>query len=83
MTTLVSADVSGTDLTYTNSLSIGAEELGADFGALQRDVLKDLVCENKDMMVTINHGGSFTYKYIDQDGRLVASIDITKRDCGG
>lgn len=83
MTTLVSANASGADLTYTNRISVDAVEVDANFEELQRDVLKELVCGNEDMMVTINHGGSFTYEYIDPNGKPVASIGISKPDCAG
>lgn len=83
ITTLVSADASGTNLTYTNKVSVSAEALGSDFEEARREDLKDFVCGNKDMMITIDHGGSFTYKYIGNNEELIASIDITKRDCGG
>ena len=82
ITTLVSANASDINLTYTNRVSVSAEALGTDFEEARKEDLKAFVCGNKDMMITIDRGGSFTYKYIGKNEELIASIDIAKRDCG-
>lgn len=47
-----------------------------------RPIVKDRVCNNKDMKQSLQYGGIYTYTYYGNDGEFLSSFDIDRNDCG-
>lgn len=47
-----------------------------------RPIVKDRVCNNKDMKPSLQYGGIYTYTYYGNDEKFISSFDIDRNDCG-
>lgn len=81
ITVLTHTEARGTSLVYLYTLDLKADDLNPEFPTQQTSALSIAVCGKDNMIITIQNGGSFIYRYADSDSRLIEEIEIGREEC--
>lgn len=78
LTTLVSAEASGTTLQYNSRVDLEANAVSAEQRQAIEQSTRAYVCTQGDMVRTIGFGGAYRYVWNDRNGRLVHQVMIDR-----